>query len=111
MIKPIVQSINLRTGHPPVIHATAAGARAYQTQVARARAEGHRKGHQYVVAPRCTVTLPSGQILQAGEPVTKADLETSKQRGWRRLRELVFEGRVLECFATPHEPEPPPEAA
>ena len=52
---------------------------------------------RFAVAPRMSVTLPSGKVLGAGEPIAAAMLHGSTQPAWAVLAAHINAGRVLEA--------------
>lgn len=101
--------INLRQPTPRISFGSAESRRAWEQKAERLRAEGARRGFSHVVSPMCTVRA-QGTVLTEGSQVTLAHLEGGDTPAWKRLRDLVADGHVLECYSVAQPPEPPAAA-
>ncbi len=98
--------VNLRPHGYSLSFADDAQFNEYFSEFEAMRQELTARGVRYGVAPRCTLTLADGRVLQPGSPVTvdmlpavrviRDGVAESHVPGWRQLEELVRAGRVVE---------------
>jgi hypothetical protein len=85
--------VNLRT-NVPMAFGDAATQAAYEAQCTDAR---ERQTVRFAVAPRQSVTTPSGHVHKAGEEISVAQLHGGQEAAWVILERWVASGVVLEA--------------
>lgn len=102
----IRQIINLRRGNCPIRFGDEASAQLWEQACSEQEARMSAEGIRYAVAPKCSVTLPSGRIVGEGQAVTAADFNGGFRvdggrhtaiPGWQLLQQAVDRSLVLEA--------------
>jgi len=101
------QIVNLRRGHYPITFGDEASAQLWEQACAEQEARMRVEGVRHAVAPRCSVTLPSGRAIGEGQPVTAEDFNGgfrvdaggrhSAIPGWQLLRQAIDKSLVIEA--------------
>ena len=94
--------IELRGGALPIKFGDAATQATYEREVAAARAAQRVR---FAVAPRASVTAPSGQRYGAGTEITVGMLHGGQRLAWALIQDWLRTGHLLEADGFDDDPE------